>query len=137
MKTYKICPADVTKRCEFILKKFHPDLEKVGVKIDLLFVAHDGKGPALTHGGYERAALIDHEIYHLMPAKDKNQRFKCDDQGRPILKLRKHDHQFGWFDEIARRHGENSGEVRQARDLVAKFGQVYFDFMKAGKLAVA
>jgi hypothetical protein len=47
---------------------------------------------------------------------------------RPKLAMRKHDHQFGWFDEVAQRHGEASPEVRQARVLMEKSGQLYFDF---------
>jgi hypothetical protein len=48
--------------------------------------------------------------------------------GRPKLLMRKHDHQFGWFDEVAQRHGEASPEVRQARVLMESSGQLYFDF---------
>jgi len=42
--------------------------------------------------------------------------------------MRKHDHQFGWFDAVAQRHGEASPEVRQARVLMESSGQLYFDF---------
>ena len=33
--------------------------------------------------------------------------------------VRKHDHQFGWFDCVARRHGAHSIEVQQAQQLTA------------------
>lgn len=171
MKTYEICGKAVADRVAAMVRKFHPDLKKIEAKIDLLFVATDADGPALTlHGyacaavvriigkrdraagrgdaeiifdreGYEdmtdaqRDALIDHELYHLLPAKDKNQKFKSDDQGRPVLKMRKHDREYGWFDEIARRHGDNSCEIRQARALVATSGQLYFHFGRSEKLA--
>ena len=52
---------------------------------------------------------------------------KRDAQGRPKIKLRKHDFQVGWFHEIARRHGEHSVEVRQCRELVSEQGQTYLN----------
>lgn len=83
--------------------------------------------------GYDakrKAALIDHELYHLKPVvKDGEQKF--DAQDRPKLEIRLHDYQFGWFDEIAKRHGEASGEVSQAKLLVEMSGQLYFDFPNA------
>ena len=42
-----------------------------------------------------------------------------DDIDRPLLRIRKHDHQFGWFDAVARRHGKHSIEVQQAHQLTA------------------
>lgn len=64
----------------------------------------------------ERRALIDHELTHLELRTDKDGFVKRDDLDRPLLKMRKHDHQFGWFDEVARRHGSASVEVQQATD---------------------
>lgn len=55
------------------------------------------------------AAIADHEIEHLEFDG------KVDDIGRPKLKLRPHDVEFGWFDAIARRHGDASVEVLQAK----------------------
>lgn len=55
----------------------------------------------------ERDALLDHELQHL----ESNGEF--DDMGRPKLKMRLHDHSFGWFDAIAQRHGRASFEVQQ------------------------
>lgn len=76
----------------------------------------------------QRDALIDHELYHLEWRHDKDGNPKADGLGRPKLGMRRHDHQFGWFDEIARRHGDASMEIRQARLLLAGSGQLYFDF---------
>lgn len=56
-----------------------------------------------------------------------------DAQGRPALKMRMHDREFGWFDEIARRHREHSIEIRQSTRLVEDVGQLYFGFA-AGKV---
>lgn len=65
----------------------------------------------------EKDALLDHEIEHFQIAMDKYGNPKLDDIHRPKLKIRKHDHQFGWFDNIARRHGLASLEVRQFQEL--------------------
>jgi hypothetical protein len=77
----------------------------------------------------QRDALVDHELMHLELVEDEQTgKTKYDSIGRPKLRLRKHDHQFGWFDAVALRHKEASIEVRQARELIASTGQLYFDF---------
>lgn len=81
----------------------------------------------------QRDALIDHELTHLVVKTDEEEGAKdpvplFDVLGRPKLLMRKHDHQFGWFDEVAQRHGQASAEVRQARVLMESTGQLYFDF---------
>lgn len=77
----------------------------------------------------QKNALIDHELYHIEPVlNEETNEQKYDAQDRPKLRIRKHDHQFGWFDEIANRHGEHSNEVRQAKKLIEDSGQLYFDF---------
>lgn len=64
-------------------------------------------------------AVIDHELTHLEIAVDKKSgRPKEDDNGRPKLRIRKHDREFGWFDDTARRFGNDSVEVSQARSLL-------------------
>jgi hypothetical protein len=65
----------------------------------------------------QRIALIDHELHHLIIARDKEENIKLDDANRPKLKIRKHDYQMGWFRDIALRHGDNSPEVFQAKML--------------------
>lgn len=77
----------------------------------------------------QRNALIDHELTHLERCTDdESGDLKFDVLDRPKLAMRKHDHQFGWFDEVAQRHGQASAEVRQARKLMESSGQLYFDF---------
>lgn len=77
----------------------------------------------------EKDALLDHEIHHiLLRTVGKSSVVILDERGRPKLKLKKHDRQFGWFDEIAKRHGHASGEVKQAMRIVAEARQIYFDF---------
>lgn len=81
----------------------------------------------------QREALIDHELTHLTWKQDKEGDAVYDVLDRPKLAMREHDHQFGWFDEVAQRHGEASPEVRQARVLMEETGQLYFDFAPRGE----
>jgi hypothetical protein len=164
-KTYDQAPDEVRDRVMTLMKRFHPDLLKVKLRVDLLMASNDTEGAhAVTHGGYpalamvrivgakERAkdvgdaeitidrdayeamdgaardALLDHELYHLALVLDKNDQPKRDGHGRPKLKMRKHDRQFGWFDEIARRHREHSHEVKQATEMFEEAAQLYFGF---------
>jgi hypothetical protein len=71
----------------------------------------------------ERLAILDHELEHLTLAVDAEGAIKRDDLGRPRLKLRLHDRQFGWFDNVARRHGAASVEVGQA-STIARLGEL-------------
>jgi hypothetical protein len=72
-----------------------------------------------------RKALLDHELHHLIVSV-KDGEIQWDAQERPKLKMRKHDAQFGWFHEIAKRHGKASIEVMQAHRLATEYGQLYF-----------
>lgn len=65
-------------------------------------------------------ALLDHEMHHIRVMEDN------DDLGRPILKLRKHDFEFGWFNIIAQRHGLASQECQLAKSIMDKAGQLYW-----------
>lgn len=76
----------------------------------------------------ERLALIDHELTHLTVAKDKHGHAKADNAGRPKLKMRLHDVQYGGFMGIAERHGEASQEAQQARALQTEHGQLLFSW---------
>lgn len=164
MKTYDQAPQKVHDRVNALIKRYHPDLEKVGLRVDLLMASTDNEDAhAVTLNGYpciavvkilgpkeramergdaeividrdayegmddeERDALLDHELYHLEITLDKYGKPKVDDHQRPKLKMRKHDRQFGWFDEIARRHGEYSIEISQAKAFVDEAGQLYLD----------
>jgi hypothetical protein len=85
----------------------------------------------ITLTGAERDALIDHELHHIERVLEEETEVpKTDAVDRPKLRLRKHDHQFGWFDAIAERHADASPEIRQAKSLMAKTGQMYLDFGK-------
>lgn len=78
-----------------------------------------------TWSDEQKAALIDHEIEHLELKVDGDNNVVRDDLDRPKLRLKKHDHQFGWFDSIARRHGAASFEVQQYRELVVRRFQMW------------
>lgn len=87
----------------------------------------------LTLKAGQRDALIDHELEHLdrvisEETKEEPAAPQFDSLGRPKLQMRRHDHQLGWFDDIARRHGDASPEIRQAKALVSQTAQLYFDF---------
>lgn len=73
----------------------------------------------------EQNAIIDHELEHLELARDSEGTIKRDDLDRPKLRLRKHDHQFGWFDSIVRRHGSNALEWQQHKAFLD--GPLYVD----------
>jgi hypothetical protein len=77
-----------------------------------------------------KAALMDHELEHLEVKRDKIGDFVMDDLIRPVIKLRNHDRQFGWFDNIARRHRSDSMEVQQMQKLFLEVGQTYLPFVK-------
>jgi hypothetical protein len=71
-------------------------------------------------------ALLDHELHHLDVKLDKMGRVEFDDIRRPMLKMRKHDFQFGWFNIIAQRHGAASQEQVQASLMMSQAGQFYW-----------
>jgi hypothetical protein len=68
-----------------------------------------------------RESLLAHELHHLV-LKPK----ETDGAGRPKLVMREHDHQFGWFEQIARDYGDDAWEVVQAREIMRQAGQLYF-----------
>lgn len=84
-------------------------------------IAIDGdwwqKAPAL-----EQEAMLDHELQHLAVKIDKRG-LVADDLGRPVIQLRKHDVQFGWFRIVADRNGKHSIEQYQARMIFDEMGQ--------------
>ena len=77
----------------------------------------------------KRMAVMDHELTHIRPVFEDGICVR-DDLGRPKLKLRDHDFQFGWFNEVAERHRESSIEVEQASQIINTTGQLYFEFPK-------
>lgn len=76
-----------------------------------------------------RSALLDHELHHIVVAKDDTGSAKLDGCGRPKIKLRKHDIVIGGFHAIVKRHGIAAIEAQQVRDAARKFRQAEFTFM--------
>lgn len=75
----------------------------------------------------ERRAILDHELHHFAVKMNPQGVVKRDDLNRPKLEIRHHDHDFGWFDIIAKRHGDASQERQQAAAmLVEGSGQYYW-----------
>lgn len=80
----------------------------------------------------ERDALIDHELEHLELRTDKDGLLIRDDLDRPKMHIRRHDHQFGWFDSVARRHGPASIEIKQLREFNEAHEQLWLPFESEG-----
>ena len=75
-----------------------------------------------------QSALLDHELHHLSIKIDKRGLVR-DDIGRPIIVLRKHDYEFGWFNIIAERHGKHSQECIYAHAIMDQAGQYYWPYL--------
>lgn len=83
----------------------------------------------------QKDALLDHEIEHIeLQINPKKKRVKLDCNGRPMVKMRLHDVNFGWFTSIAERHGAASMECKQASDLYIGGRQTFFAFIDNEKL---
>lgn len=98
-------------------------------RADAEIVVDGDEWDSWTHEQHK--ALFDHELLHLLPVRSRKGALREDDLGRPKLKLRPHDVQFGWFREIAKRNGEASFELQQARKLIEKDGQFFFPWITA------
>jgi hypothetical protein len=87
----------------------------------------------------QRLALLDHEAQHVelkTYADDEGCEQICsDDIGRPCIKLRKHDWQFGGFDIVAERHKEASHEAGHMKSMVKKWKQLDLPFEGKGRLS--
>jgi hypothetical protein len=73
----------------------------------------------------QQLALLDHELEHFEIKRDKYGNVEKDDIDRPKITIREHDRQHGWFDNIAQRHGINSNEVKQFREIITEAGRSY------------
>ena len=81
----------------------------------------------------EQRGLLDHELHHIAIKIDKRGVVR-DDLGRPVLQLRRHDCEFGWFKIIAQRHGDASPERLQARQIMGEYGQYFWPEIAGGIL---
>lgn len=101
--------------------------DRVAGRGDAIVTIDEGKWEEFTERS--RAALLAHELHHLIPQKEDDGNFKTDAHGRPKLKMRPHDVQIGWFKEIAQRYGDDSMEVTQAHAIFDDHGQAFFPWL--------
>lgn len=83
-------------------------------------------------GEDEQRALLDHELYHVEVRKDIRGVI-TDDLNRPLINLRPHDVQIGWFAKIAARHGIASQERQQAKAIFDEFDQYFWPEIAVGR----
>lgn len=88
-------------------------------------ISLDGDWWTETAGEEMQRALLDHELHHVALKTTKGQ-FNYDALGRPVLRLRKHDVEIGWFSLIASRHGKHSLEQMQAKVIMDAMGQFFW-----------
>lgn len=85
----------------------------------------------------DKLALLDHELEHFEVRRDKKTGdFQWDDINRPLLKRREHDREFGFFDNIARRHGASSIEVKNLRQMFTEAGHSYTPHLRGGVVSI-
>lgn len=65
-------------------------------------------------------ALLDHELTHLELVMFDGA-VRRDDCGRPKLRMRRHDYEVAGFYEVAARHKDDAGEVKQVKSLGKEF----------------
>jgi hypothetical protein len=84
-------------------------------------------GPALMVHGCPAAACIRASKLEERVAGRADAITLLDDVGLPVIRMRPHDHDFGWFDVIAKRHGSAAVEVCQASVFAGEeLRQLYF-----------
>lgn len=77
------------------------------------------------HDTSQNLALLDHELYHVMIARDDDGKTILDDAGRPKVRMRPHDYQIGGFHDIAKRHRMKSVDMSAIQDVHVKFVQAH------------
>lgn len=84
----------------------------------------------------EQQALLDHELQHFEVKVNRAGVELRDDLGRPQIRIRPHDYEFGWFKCIAERHGMASAECAQAEKIKRQAGQLFWpDILDIGKVS--
>jgi hypothetical protein len=138
--TYENCDDSVYRLLETLVSEHRDDLARCDVRIRLLFAHGDDGHPAIRHRGHPalglckvnnlrdrtegkadativldgdrwgslstraQRALVHHELHHLVATDDR------DPLGRPVLRMREHDWEFGGFDEILALYCGDSSE---------------------------
>lgn len=104
-----------------------PYKQRVDKRADAEIIIDERHWEGLTD--VQRRALLDHEITHLEIDLDENNLVRTDDSGRPKLRLKLHDFDFGGFRSVARRYGADAPEVILARKFEEDFGE---DVLRSG-----
>ena len=99
-----------------------PYKQRVDKRADCEIIIDGGKWEESSER--QRMALLDHEITHIEVCRDENGFVKTDDLGRPKLKLRLHDFDFGGFRSICQRYGADALEGICARRFAESYGDV-------------
>jgi Putative phage metallopeptidase len=76
----------------------------------------------------EQAAIIDHELTHLELKTDESGAVQRDDIGRPKLRMRLHDFEFGGFLDVAKHYGDDSTEKQVIADWEKNYKQILFSW---------
>lgn len=84
-----------------------------------------------TMNDIEQEALLDHELTHFELRTDKDGNLVRDDLDRPKIRIRPHDREIGWFDEVAQRHGKEAFEFRAFNSLWQHCRQLQLPFTDA------
>jgi len=83
-----------------------------------------------------RTSLLDHEITHVEPDLDEEGEYQVHSDGRPRLKMRRHDIEIGIFHEVIERHGAAAIDAVQVMNVYhSESGQAVFAFMEDLKTA--
>ncbi len=85
------------------------DLEREFKEYDAVVFLNSDTWDTLTEAQW--LALIDHELCHLTVDKDENGKPKEDENGRPCVRLRRHD--LEEFRDVVRRHGMYLDDIRE------------------------
>jgi len=111
-----------------IMHHGHPAIGRTRKISQMDRVAGRGDAEILLDAGWwltaekpQKLALLDHELHHIELCDGKR-----DADGRPVLKIRKHDVEIGWFSIIAQRHGADSMECQQAQAIFDRYGQAFW-----------
>jgi hypothetical protein len=81
----------------------------------------------------QRAALLDHELTHLMVKRSKKDfSLRIDEAGRPVLGMRRHDFVLGGFAEVVERRGAAAPEKRVAEHIREAHGQLLWGWGGGG-----
>lgn len=85
----------------------------------------------------QQTALLDHEITHIEIARDKNGEMKTEDDGRPQIRLLKHDFQIGGFHSMVERYGKDSLEAVSWNAVTREWKQGQFEWMEEEEEALS